>query len=158
MNDFRQAINTVIAELTPQPWEYTTPDGTTLTVIPAGLREEPGCAEVNIRVTTPDVTGLAEFGITTNRTRGAAQIGITTTALPALIRALDQSASWEGVTLGMDAVAVTITGDGVHLAVTEVHYGPRREETATIFLPAAQRQPLASALRRAGDVASGWEG
>lgn len=46
----------------------------------------------------------------------------------------------------------------MELAVTEEHWDePRTETTATIRLPEAQRQPLASALRRATDIARAWE-
>ncbi|MDT0381408.1 hypothetical protein RM572_21860 [Streptomyces sp. DSM 42041] len=81
--DFKQALSNVIAELTPQPWDYTTPDGVTLTVIPAGLREDPGQATVYVRVTS-DKTHAAEASI-------------TTTDLPTLIDALSEpvTAPWE---------------------------------------------------------------
>ena len=45
--DFDTALSIVIGELTPHPWDYTTPDGTTLRIIPAGLHHaDPGTAEV----------------------------------------------------------------------------------------------------------------
>ncbi|MFD9276900.1 hypothetical protein ACFWD7_06355 [Streptomyces mirabilis] len=156
--DFRDAITIVTAELTPQPWDYTTPDGTTLTVIPAGLREDPGAAEVYLRVTR-------------DKTH-AAQAAITTTDLPALITALDEPITepWEhhphypdgtekgrigewlgdhhGLTLG------PIDGGFVLTAMEEADHGIA---AASIVLPEAQRLPLASALRRALDVARGWE-
>jgi hypothetical protein len=62
---FNTAWNIVRTDLTPQSWAHTTSDGTTLRIIPAGLRDEPGCAEVPIRIAGPNAAGLAEFGITT---------------------------------------------------------------------------------------------
>jgi hypothetical protein len=144
VNDFRRAVDAVIAEITPQPWDYTTPNGTTLTVIPAGLREDKGNAEVIIRITTDKTT--------------AAEVGVTTQHMTAVLRAVDASAPLEHVTWLGDALAITpIEGGGLSLLVTEVHYDPRREVAAAIILPAGQRMPLASALRRALDVARGWE-
>jgi hypothetical protein len=156
--DFRDALNTAIAELTPQPWDYTTNDGTTLTVIPSGIRHDPGCAEVMIRVTA-------------SKTQ-AAEAAITTTDLPTLIAVLGEpvTAAWEhtahwpdgtpkggiGTWLG-DSYGLTLApaDDGFTLAVAE-DTGDR-VETASITLPDAQRLPLASALSRALDVARGWE-
>ncbi|MGW8879754.1 hypothetical protein [Streptomyces mirabilis] len=43
------------------------------------------------------------------------------------------------------------------MGVTEVH-GPGQQVEVSMVLPDAQRLPLASALRRALDVARGWEG
>ena len=79
--DFRHAMNTVNAELTPQPWDYTAPDdGITLTVIPAGLREDPGHAEVYVRITTTKTE--------------AAQAAIASRYLPRMIAALTNNRMW----------------------------------------------------------------
>lgn len=157
--DFRNAWNTVRAELTPQPWDYTTPDGVTLTVIPAGLpHAEPGTAEVYLRVTR-DKTHAAEAAI-------------TTTDLPALITALSVPVTehWEHEPHYPDGTPKgrigTWLGDTYGLALNPMEGGfslTAIEETdagvvaASIVLPEAQRLPLASALRRAMDVARGWE-
>lgn len=156
--DFRDALNIVIAELTPQPWDYTTPDGMTLTVIPAGNREDPGCAEVYLRVTR-------------DKTH-AAQAAITTTDLPALIAALSEPIAevWEHEPHWADGTPKgklgTWLGDLYGLSLVPTDGGFRvtvAEDTgdgiewASIALPEAQRLPLASALRRALDVARGWE-
>lgn len=158
--DFNDALNTVIAELTPQPWDYTDTSGTTLTVIPAGLTADPGDAEVYLRITTPNVSGLAEFGITTARTRGAAQFSLTTTRLPAVIDALQQRTSWEEDYVVGDDLTVVPDAAGVAVTVTEAHHDGEVWLTVTesLHLPEAQRLPLASALARALDVARGWEG
>lgn len=157
--DFRDALNIVRAELAPQPWDYTTADGVTLTVIPAGLPPaEAGTAEVYLRVTR-------------DKTH-AAQAAITTTDLPALIAALGEPVTghWEhephypdgtpkgrvGTWLGDDyGLALNPMGDGFSLtAIEETDAGV---VAATLTVPEAQRLPLASALRRAMDVARGWE-
>ncbi|WP_030186048.1 hypothetical protein [Streptomyces capuensis] len=147
MADFRNALNTVIAELTPQPWDYTDDSGTTLTVIPAGLREDPGCAEVMIRITESHTQ--------------AAEIGVTTTELPGLIDALTEHRGWRHQTPLDSIIGVTPIRKGdVVLTVTEVDWrrnDSRRMASAGLCVPDEQRMPLASALRRALDVAHGWE-
>lgn len=142
--DFRQALNIVGAELTPQPWDFTDTTGTTLTVIPAGMPADPGEAEVMIRITADKTT--------------AAEVGVTTADMPGLIEALDTRSQWEHVTVTSDTLTVIPDGEHLLLTVTEMHYGPVREVAAAIRIPAAQRLPLASALRRGLDVARGWEG
>lgn len=154
--DFRTALNITIAELTPQPWDYTTTDGTTLRVIPAGLREDAGYAEVLVRVTRPDATGLCDYGITGPDSRGVAEVGVTTTRLPSLIEALTERTAWEDTGLVLGALAVAPDADGVMVCVTEVH-GRDQEVCVSMCLPEAQRLPLASALARALDVARSWE-
>jgi hypothetical protein len=154
--DFRDALNIVTAELTPQPWDYTTPDGTTLRVIPAGLREDAGYAEVLIRITLADATGLGDYGITGPDSRGVAEVGLTTTGLPALIAALTERTAWEDTGLVFGALTVVPDVDGMLVRVTEIH-GRDQEVTVSMHLPKSQRLPLASALRRAYDVARGWE-
>jgi hypothetical protein len=145
VNDFRHAWNTVIAELTPQPWEYTAPDGVTLTVIPAGLREAPGKAEVLIRVTVGK--------------KLSAETGVTTADMPELLAALEGHTPWQPWSLLGDGLTTVPLGDGgVSLSVTELVYDPvRRDVAAVIVMEPGQRLPLASALRRATDVAKGWE-
>lgn len=141
--DFRTALHTVIAELTPQPWDYTDTAGTTLTVIPAGLREDPGCAEVYVMITTSKPE--------------TAQAAIATRHLPRMIAALTHNRMWSHDTLddvccGLTpfrggGMLLTLSGDAEAVAgIPQVH------------VPEAQRLPLASALRRAWDVARGWEG
>ncbi|MET7933470.1 hypothetical protein [Streptomyces sp. NPDC005322] len=155
--DFHQALNIVVAELTPQPWDFTDSTGTTLTVIPAGMPADPGEAKVMIRITRPDATGLAEYGITGPNSRGVAETGIPTADMPGLLEALDNRTAWEHVTLTSDTLTVIPDGDELALTVTETHDGPVREVAAATRIPAAQRMPLASALRRAFDVARAWE-
>ena len=156
--DFRDALNIVTAELTPQSWDYTSPDGTTLTVIPAGLREDAGRAEVYLRVTR-------------DKTH-AAVAAITTTDLPNLIAALGApvTSHWEhephypdgqpkgrvGTWLGdLYGLALNPMQDGFSLtAIEETDTGV---VAASVLVPEGQRLPLASALRRALDVARGWE-
>jgi hypothetical protein len=154
--DFNTALNNVIADLTPQPWDYTDEAGTTLRVTPAGLRENTGYAEVLIRITRPDATGLYDYGITGPDSRGVAEVGVTTSSLPALIQALTKRTRWEDTGLVAGALLVTSGPRGVFVGVTEVH-GPRQQVTVDMVLPETQRMPLASALRRALDVARGWE-
>lgn len=161
--DFRDALNNIIADLTPQPWDYTDNAGTTLTVIPAGLRAEKGDAEVNVRITRPDATGLYDYGITGPDSRGVAEVGVPTRLMPDLIEALTERTVWrdEGLVAGTvwviaNDIATMSDGDGVLVAVTEVH-SAERQETVAMRLPDAQRLPLASALRRALDVARSWE-
>lgn len=157
--DFKDAWNIVRADLTPQPWDHTTADGTTLRIIPAGLREDVGRAEVLVRLTRADATGLYSYGITGPDSRGVAEVGLTTTVLPALIQSLRDRQAWEGASSTDDTLTVTPGATEVLVQVTEVHYadGGRREETVSTLLPEAQRLPLASALQRALDVACGWE-
>ncbi|MCZ4510427.1 hypothetical protein O3Q52_19985 [Streptomyces sp. ActVer] len=143
--DFRDALNIVTAELTPQPWDYTDKAGVTLTVIPACLREAPGYAEVNIRITADKTT--------------AAEVGVTTTYMTSLLHALEARTGWEHSTSYGSDLNVTADSDGVALVVSETDYETQGHPTATVTIrvPEAQRLPLASALRRAADVARGWE-
>jgi hypothetical protein len=161
--DFQDALNNVIADLTPQPWDYTTPDGTTLRVIPACSRENVGCAEVLIRLTRADATGLAEYGIAGPNSRGVAEVGVSTALLPALISALTERAVWQSeclvagtLAVVAGAIAAAPNGGDVMVVVEEVH-SAERKETVAMMLPEAQRLPLASALSRALDVARSWE-
>ncbi|MEH0574319.1 hypothetical protein QBA54_07445 [Streptomyces sp. B21-108] len=156
--DFHTALNSVIAELTPQPWDYTTTDATTIRVIPAGLREGPGQATVNIRISGPLVTGLYDFGITGPATQGAAEVGVTTADLPTLIAALEGRAGWEHAEGWGDPTRIVVSPT-LDVTVTEGHHdgGQWIAATESVQLPEQQRLPLASALRRALDVARSWE-
>jgi len=154
--DFNTALNTLIADLTPQPWDHTTPDGTTLRVIPAGLRADKGDAEVYVRITRPDATGLYDYGITGPNSRGVAEVGVTTTGLPNVIEALTERGWWADNTLISGALLVAAASGGVVVGVTEVH-GAGQHVDVGIVLPEAQRLPLAAALARALDVARSWE-
>jgi len=154
--DFSDALNIVTAELTPQPWDYAAADGTTLRVIPAGLRADKGAAEVLVRITQADATGLYEFGITGPDSRGVAEVGVTTTDLPKVIEALTERGWWADNTLVSGALLVAAASGGVVVGVTENH-GAGQHVDVGVVLPEAQRLPLASALRRALDVARDWE-
>lgn len=142
--DFHQALNIAIAEITSQPWDYTTHDGgSTLTVIPAGLRADLGDAEVLIRIST-----LGQFF--------DAEGGIPSRDLPAMIKALTERQPWSYTTVLDVAVELTPLGDdGMLLVVTADEGDP--DEYPQIVIPERQQLPLASALRRALDVALGWE-
>jgi len=143
--DFRDALNIVNAETTPQPWDYTT-DDTTLTVIPDGLRADPGKAEVLVQITAGKTL--------------AAQLGITSADLPALVDALTERRPWDYSTILDSLITVTSPGeDGVLLVITETVWEERdnRAVSTSIRLPETERLPFASALRRALDVARGWE-
>lgn len=154
--DFQDALNIVIAELTPQPWDYTTPDGTTLRVIPAGLRADQGEAEVYVRITRPDASGLGDYGITGPNSRGVAEVGVTTTDLPKVIEALTERGWWADNALVSGALLVAAASGGVVVGVTENH-GAGQHVDVGMVLPESQRMPLASALQRALDVARSWE-
>lgn len=143
MADFRQAMDTVLAELTPQPWTYTDHTGTTLTVIPDGLRTDAGCAEVLIRATASETT---------------AELGIASADMPDLLAALDAGADWSHKTTLSDWLTLTHADGALALTVDEYDWTPLGDNNEiTVHLPATQRLPLASALRRALDVARGWE-
>jgi len=154
--DFHDALNTVTAELTPQPWDWTALDGTTLRIIPAGLRADAGEAEVYVRVTRPDAKGLGDYGITGPNSRGVAEVGVTTTDLPKVIEALTEQGWWADNTLVSGALLVAAASGGVVVGVTENH-GTGQHVDVGMVLPESQRLPLASALRRALDVARAWE-
>ncbi|WP_338683834.1 hypothetical protein QD712_25530 [Streptomyces acidiscabies] len=154
--NFHDALSSLLAELTPQPWDYTASDGTTLRVIPAGVPSDPGTAEVYVRLTRADATGLYEFGITGPNSRGVAEVGIPTANLPAMIQALTSRTRWEADHLVTDSLTATPDAEGVTVEVTEVH-SKERQETVSVRLPESQRLPVAAALRRALEVARDWE-
>lgn len=139
--NFRDALNNVIAELTPQPWDYTDNAGTTLTVIPAGLREDPGCAEVIVRI-----KAIGQFF--------DADAGIPSRDLPAMIDALTDNRPWSYDTLDDVGVELAPADRGGMRLTLSVDLEDNQPE---ILVPESQRLPLASALRRALDVARGWE-
>lgn len=145
--NFRQALNILAAQLTPRPWEHTDPStGTTLTVIPAGHRAHPGEAEVYIRITASKTL--------------AAQAAITTTHLPALITAIEENADFvHEPQWGTDSFRFITSPSGPVLLVREDDHrdGAWHAEVVAIHIPEEQRLPLVSALRRAADVAAGWE-
>lgn len=144
--DFQQALNTVIAELTPQPWDYINDQGITLTVIPEALRADPGDAEVLLQITVSH--------------RVAARIGVPSRDLPQLITALNDRTDYDHATLYRDTIALAHGEHTFTLTVSDTLWCGTDETPAicTIELPDAQRLPLASALARALDVAKGWEG
>jgi len=130
--DFNTALGIVLAELDPKPWDYTATDGSTLTVVPAGFRADKDEAEVIVRV-SEDV-----------------EEWVRTPAVQKLIDALTAGESWEDASYGW-GLDVTASTDGVTVAVYQNGLPTR------VSLPPEQRMPLASALRRAMDVARGWE-
>lgn len=156
--NFPDAIGGLLAELTPSPG--TTPPRTAppSASSPLGLRSNPGEAEVLIRITSPDVSGLYEFGLTGPATKGAAEIGITTADLPTLVTALEEQAGWEHAEGWGDPTRVLVAPT-LQVTVTEGHHDDGRwiAVTEVVQLPQGQRLPLAAALRRAWDVAVGWE-
>jgi hypothetical protein len=156
--DFNTALNHTIADLTPQEWTHTTPDAHTIRVIPAGLTASQGDAEVMLRISGPLVTGLYAYDITGPNTRGAAEVGITTTVLPQLIAALEGQTGWEHADGWSDPTGITVTPT-LQVTVTEGHHDGRGwvAVTESVRLPESERMPLASALRRALDVAKSWE-
>lgn len=137
--DFRDALNTVIAELTPQPWEYTDNAGVTLTVIPAGLREDPGCAEVYVQITASKTE--------------AAQAAIKTKRMIRMITSLTNNRMWVHETLDDVHCGLTPTAGGGMLLTLSGDV----PAVVQVQVPEEQRLPLASALRRAWDVARSWE-
>jgi hypothetical protein len=148
--DFNDALNIVIAELTPQPWDYTTPDGTRLQIIPEGLRQDPGDGVVEIQICEAAHVQAIPDG---------PEYPMRTPDVPGLIAALTDRTEWSTTDFG-DVLAVRPEGDGMRLAYTVYDRdttGQMADVDRTILVPEAQRLPLASALRRALDVARGWE-
>jgi hypothetical protein len=148
--DFRTAFNTVIAELTPQSWDYTTPDGTRLRVIPEGLRQDPGDGVVEIQICPAAHVQVTPDG---------PEYRMRTVDVPSLIAALTSRTAWTTADWG-DVLAVRPEGDRTRLAYTVYARdttGRPADVDRTVLVPEAQRLPLASALARALDVARSWE-
>ncbi|MGY6019579.1 hypothetical protein [Streptomyces spinosirectus] len=148
--DFRDALTIVTAELTPQPWDYT-PDGTRLRVIPEGLRQDPGDGIVEIQICEASHVQVTPDG---------PEYPMRTVDVPGLITALTDRTEWTTTDFG-DTLTVRPEGDGMRLAYTVYDRdttGQMADVDRTILVPEAQRLPLASALRRALDVARSWEG
>lgn len=148
--NFNDALNTVIAELTPQPWDWWTADGTRLRIIPEGLRQDVGDGVVEIQICPAAHVQVTPDG---------PHYPMRTVDVPALIAALTDRAEWKTSDWG-DVLAVRPEGDGMRLAYTVYDYdttGRPNDVDRTILLPAAQRMPLTSALGRALDVARSWE-
>ena len=148
--DFQDALNNVIADLTPQPWDWWTPNGTRLRVIPEGLRQDPGDGVVEIQICEAAHVQVTPTG---------PAYPMRTPDVPGLITALTDRTEWTTTDFG-DVLAVRPEGDGMRLAYTVYDRdttGQMADIDRTILLPDTQRLPLASALRRALDVARGWE-
>lgn len=149
--DFRDAFNIVTAELAPQPWDWWTPSGTRLRVIPEGLRQDPGNGVVEIQICEAAHVQAIPDG---------AAYSMRSVDVPGLISALTDRREWTTTDFG-DVVAVRPEVDGMRLAYTVYDYdttGQPADVDRTILLPESQRLPLVSALARALDVARGWEG
>lgn len=149
--DFRDALNIVTAELTPQPWDYTTPEGTRLRVIPEGLREGLGDGVVLIQICEAAHVQVTPDG---------PEFSVRTACMPELIDALTDRSEWTVEDGWSDALTVRPDGDGMRIAYTvwdRDTTGQSADVDRTVWVPEQQRLPLASALRRALDVARGWE-
>lgn len=148
--DFNTALNNVIADLTPQPWDWWTPEGTRLRVIPEGLRQDPGDGVVEIQICP-----AAHVQVTPT---GPAYL-MRTVDVPGLIAALTTRTAWTTTDWG-DALGVRPEGSRMRLAYTVYDRdttGQPADVDRTILVPEEQRMPLASALARAMDVARSWE-
>jgi hypothetical protein len=148
--DFRDALNIVIAELTPQPWDYTTEDGTRLRVIPEGLRQDPGDGVVEIQIVEAAHVQAVPDG---------PEYPMRSVDVPGLIAALNERREWTTRDWG-DILTVRPEPEGMRLAYTVYDRdttGQPADIDRTILVPEAQRLPLASALARALDVARSWE-
>lgn len=149
--NFRDALNIVIGEITPQPWDYSTPDGTRLRVIPEGLRQGPGDGVVLVQIIEAAHVAVLPTG---------PEYQMRTADMPGLIDALTGRTEWATPGILGDALAVRPEGDGMRLAYTvwdRDTTGRPADVDRTVLVPEEQRLPLASALRRALDVARGWE-
>jgi hypothetical protein len=148
--DFHNALNIVIAELTPQPWDYWTTDGTRLRIIPEGLRQDAGDGAVEIQICEAAHVQATPDG---------PEYRMRSVDVPGLIGALTDRADWTTTDFG-DTLAVRPEPEGMRLAYTVYDRdttGQPADIDRTILLPEAQRLPLASALARALDVAKSWE-
>jgi hypothetical protein len=149
--DFRHALNIVTAELTPQPWDYTTHDGTRLRVIPEGLRQDAGDGAVLIQICEAAHVQVIPDG---------PEFRVRSSDMPELLAALDARSECT-IPDGWDEVlAVRPEAAGMRLAYTvggRDTTGQAALVDRTVLVPEEQRMPLASALARALDVARSWE-
>jgi len=148
--DFNDALSIVIAELTPQPWDWTNPDGTRLRVIPEGLRQDPGNGVVEIQICEAAHVQVTPDG---------PEYPMRSVDVPGLIAALTERREWTTSDWG-DTLTVRPEGEGMRLAYTVYDRdttGQPADIDRTVWLPEAQRLPLASDLARALDVARSWE-
>ena len=148
--DFNTALNSVIADLTPQPWDWWTPDGTRLRVIPEGLRQDAGDGVVEIQICPAAHVQVTPTG---------PEYPMRTVDVPGLITALTDRTEWTTTDWG-DVLTVRPEGDGMRLAYTVYDRdttGRPADVDRSILVQEAQRLPLASALARALDVAKSWE-
>lgn len=148
--DFNTALNNVIADLTPQPWDWSTPEGTRLRIIPECLRQDIGDGVVEIQICPAAHVQVTPTG---------PEYSMRSVDVPGLIRALTERTEWKTSDWG-DFLTVRPEGDGMRLAYTVYDRdttGRPADVDRTILVPEAQRLPLASALARALDVAKGWE-
>lgn len=128
--DFRNALGIVLAEITPQPWHYTA-DGVTLTIAPHGLPAERDEAEVVFEI-------------------GDVMEWVCTPDVQRLVDALTAGESWDDSGYGW---GLTVAVDDVGVTVSVV----QDSVPTSVVLPGTERMPLVSAIRRALDVARGWE-
>ena len=149
--NFQDAMRTVTAELTPQPWDYTTPDGTRLRVIPEGLAQDPGDGVVLIQICEAAHVQVTPDG---------PEFPVRTSDMPEMLAALDTRTEWTVSASWDEVLAVRPEAEGMRLAYTvwgRDSTGQGADVDRTVLVPEEQRLPLASALRRALDVARGWE-
>jgi hypothetical protein len=149
--DFQDAVRTVIADLTPQPWDWWTPEGTRIRVIPEGLRQDPGDGVVEIQICEAAHVQVTPDG---------PEYPMRTVDVPGLITALTERREWTTTDFG-DTLTVRPENGGMRLAYTVYDRdttGQPADIDRTILVPEQQRLPLASALARALDVARSWEG
>lgn len=149
--DFNTALNQVLAQLTPQPWDYTTPDGTRLRVIPEGLAQDPGNGVVLIQICEAAHVQVTPDG---------PEFPVRTSDMPELLAALDTRTEWTVSASWDEVLVVRPEAEGMRLAYTvwgRDTTGQGADVDRTVLVPEGQRLPLASALSRALDVARSWE-
>ncbi|MEU1272999.1 hypothetical protein [Streptomyces sp. NPDC005799] len=148
--DFHTALNSLIADLTPQPWDWTDGAGTRLRIIPEGLRQDPGDGVVEIQIVEAAHVQAVPDG---------PEYPMRSVDVPGLIAALNDRREWTTTDWG-DTLTIRPEDDGMRLAYTVYGRdttGQPADVDRTILVPEAQRMPLASALLRALDVARDWE-
>jgi hypothetical protein len=131
MKDFRTALGMVLAELTPQPWTYTNTENITLRIEPACMPAGRDEAEVVFYV-------------------GEVMEWVRTPDVQRLVDALTAGESWDDSDYGW-GLDVEVDDEKVRVSIVQDRV------PASVTLPASQRMPLVSAIRRALDVARGWE-